>query len=41
VIEKKIDLDDFNERRINFMPTYKFSDGTDDYDLLSRKLVSI
>jgi len=34
--KKEIDLDDFYEGRINFMPTYKFHDGTDDYDYEER-----
>ena len=34
--KKEIDLDDFYEGKINFMPTYKFFDGTSDYDYLER-----
>jgi hypothetical protein len=33
---KEIDLDDFYEGKINFMPTYKFLDGTNDYDYAER-----
>ncbi len=29
---KEIDLDDFYEGKITFMPTYKFMDGTNEYD---------
>ena len=34
--KKEIDLDDFYEGRINFMPTYKFLDGTNEYDYAER-----
>ena len=34
--KKEIDLDDFYEGRITFMPTYKFMDGTNDYDYAER-----
>ena len=34
--KKEIDLDDFYEGRINFMPTYKFLDGTNEYDYSER-----
>jgi hypothetical protein len=34
--KKEIDLDDFYEGRITFMPTYKFMDGTNDYDYTER-----
>ena len=30
--KKEIDLDDFYEGRITFLPTYKFLDGTSEYD---------
>ena len=33
---KEIDLDDFYEGKITFMPTYKFMDGTNDYDYTER-----
>ena len=34
--KKEIDLDDFYEGRITFMPTYKFKDGTNEYDYNER-----
>ena len=34
--KREIDLDDFYEGRINFMPTYKFLDGTNEYDYTER-----
>ena len=34
--KREIDLDDFYEGRINFMPTYKFLDGTNEYDYAER-----
>ena len=34
--KREIDLDDFYEGRINFMPTYKFLDGTNEYDYVER-----
>ena len=34
--KKEIDLDDFYEGKINFMPTYKFWDGTNEYDYEER-----
>ena len=34
--KREIDLDDFYEGRINFMPTYKFLDGTNEYDYSER-----
>ena len=34
--KKEIDLDDFYEGKINFMPTYKFMDGTNEYDYAER-----
>ena len=34
--KKEIDLDDFYEGKITFMPTYKFMDGTNDYDYTER-----
>ena len=34
--KKEIDLDDFYEGKINFLPTYKFLDGTNDYDYMER-----
>ena len=34
--KKEIDLDDFYEGKINFMPTYKFLDGTNEYDYAER-----
>ena len=34
--KKEIDLDDFYEGKINFMPTYKFLDGTNEYDYTER-----
>ena len=34
--KKEIDLDDFYEGKINFMPTYKFLDGTNEYDYSER-----
>ena len=34
--KKEIDLDDFYEGKINFMPTYKFQDGTNEYDYTER-----
>ena len=36
VTKKEIDLDDFYEGRITFLPTYKFMDGTNDYDYAER-----
>jgi hypothetical protein len=33
---KEIDMDDFFEGQINFPPTYKFQDGTDNYDYNER-----
>ena len=34
--KREIDLDDFYEGRITFMPTYKFLDGTNEYDYAER-----
>ena len=34
--KKEIDLDDFYEGRITFLPTYKFLDGTSEYDYAER-----
>ena len=34
--KKEIDLDDFYEGRITFLPTYKFMDGTNEYDYAER-----
>ena len=36
LIKKELDLDDFFEGHITFMPTYKFIDGTSDYDFEER-----
>jgi len=33
---KEIEMDDFFEGQINFLPTYKFQDGTDNYDYNER-----
>jgi hypothetical protein len=33
---KDIEMDDFFEGQINFLPTYKFQDGTDNYDYNER-----
>ena len=36
LMKKDLDLDDFFEGRITFMPTYKFIDGTNEYDTEER-----
>ena len=36
LIKKELDLDDFFEGHITFMPTYKFIDGTNEYDFEER-----
>ena len=36
LIKKELDLDDFFEGHITFMPTYKFIDGTNEYDFEDR-----
>ena len=34
--DKDIDLEDFFEGQIRFLPTYKFQDGTNEYDYTER-----
>ena len=36
IISKEIEMDDFFEGQIHFPPTYKFQDGTDNYDYNER-----
>ncbi|GFO29636.1 inositol polyphosphate 5-phosphatase k [Plakobranchus ocellatus] len=39
VMEEKLIFEDFQEGQINFPPTYKFDNGTDDYDTSEKRRV--